>query len=67
MSEKEMVELKLRLPKAAMDLLRAVCKDPESYLVHSILDIIRADLGECLATPESLIEKFNLAPVFKDL
>jgi hypothetical protein len=67
MSEQETVELKLRLPKVVMDLLRAVHKDPERYLVHSILQIIVSDLdGGALADPQGLIEKFNLAPVLKE-
>lgn len=65
MSEQETVEL--QLPKAAVDLLKSVHTDPKSYMVHSILDKIVSDLdGGALADPQSLIEKFNLAPVLKD-
>jgi len=66
MTDQETVELKLSLPKAVMDLLKAVHKDPEHYLVDSILQIIVSDLdGGALADPQGLIERFNLVPVLK--
>jgi hypothetical protein len=62
MSEEEMVEVKLKLPKAVMDLLRALEKDPTKYLEYSIMDAIRADLDAGILTdPETLNESLKLA------
>lgn len=67
MSEQETVEVKLKLPKAIVDLLNAVGENVEEYLVHIIVDSVEADLeADTFSDPKQLVEKHKLMPVFKE-
>jgi hypothetical protein len=68
--KKEAVEMEavtVKLPKAIMDFIRGVGKDPEDYLQYSIIDGFRADIEtmDGVWGYEYIYQRLNLGPVFE--
>jgi len=66
MSEKETVEVTVKLPKAIVDFLKSMNVDVEEYIVHNVVGVIEADLeADTFYYPKQLVEKHNLMTVFR--
>ena len=65
MSRNQTVEVKVKIPKAVYDLIRATTENPEQYLTKSIIQVVYADLDAgALAGPETKPER--LTAVFRE-
>jgi hypothetical protein len=73
----EYEQVTLRIPKKIMDFLRLTQKlnheDPEKYLLHSLVDMVRADIdaGDVFVPevpePAEVARIHGLTPVFKEV
>jgi len=64
MGKMEMVEVKLKLPKALVDFIQAMGEDVEEYLAYTIIDGVHAAV-EAGEFTQKLIDKQGLPPLFK--
>ena len=66
MSDVEMVELTLKLPKGIVDFLRASVENLDEWLAREIVDHIHGQLdADVFFDPKETVKKYNLMAVFK--
>ncbi|MEM2675279.1 MAG: hypothetical protein QXT10_02125 [Candidatus Bathyarchaeia archaeon] len=52
--------VQLRIPKGVMDLLRAFLSDVEDYLIHCLLEGIKADLESDLPDTGAIVDRDSI-------
>jgi hypothetical protein len=64
----ETEQVTIEIPKKLMDFLRAHFKDPiREYIQPSVIESMKADIDNQNVFTESILEKYNIDPTFKDL
>lgn len=63
MSEKEFVELTIKLPKALFEFLFDTEINIEKFIERMVFETVFANIEEM--TPKVLMDRYNLKPVFK--